>query len=428
MDQDVYYGLVRLLATGKMPTTVEEEIKEEVRKIQKNYQYQKPKLYYIGNRTTTTTTPRQVIPRHQKNQLLKETHDHLLSGHQGQDNTHQRTSTLYYWPGMERDIKEYVRTCHICQKRERRCGEAPLEPIKKGTKPFQQVGIDVMGPLPRSLTGKRYIVVAVDHFTKWVEARALEEADAQSIAGFIYEDIITRHGIPQKITTDRGSEFVNDFIKIMTTVYKIHHIKTTAYHPQGNGQVERVNRTLKDILSKYTVKVPGKWDLFLPSALYATRVSKQATTRYSPFWLLHGYEPRQPFDHRNQETQDIDPEEYSEQEISRLQEIRTQAGKFIEKAQDRQKKYHDQNTHLIKPLEIGDLVLLYRNVVESSWSAKMEPKWEGPYRIKDYKGTTYRLKNLDNTLLPKTVHRNRIKPYHDRPSQHTRLYVDVSAQ
>src|SRR4051794_28131654 len=105
MNQDLYYSLVRLLATGKMPTTVEEEMKEEVRKIQKNYQYQKPTLYYTSGKTKTELC--QVIPRHCKNQLLKETHNHPLSGHQGQDNTYQRTTTLYYWPGMEHDIKEY---------------------------------------------------------------------------------------------------------------------------------------------------------------------------------------------------------------------------------------------------------------------------------------------------------------------------------
>ena len=264
MNQEVYYGLVKVLSTGRMPTTIEETTEKEVRKIQKHYHYQDNQLYYHGGTETKNQELRQVIPRHQKNQLLRQTHDHPLSGHQGQDNTYQRTSKLYYWPRMETDIKEYVRTCAICQKRERKRGEAPLEPIKKGVKPFHQVGVDVMGPLPRSLTGKRYIIVAVDHFTKWVEARALEEADAQSIAAFIYEDIITRHGVPKKLTTDRGSEFINDFIRIMTTVYDIHHIKTTAYHPQGNGQVERVNRTLKDIMSKYTTKVPGKWDHYLP--------------------------------------------------------------------------------------------------------------------------------------------------------------------
>ena len=236
MNQEVYYGLVKLLSTGKMPTTIEETTEKEVRKIQKYYHYLDNQLYYHGG--TKDPNLHRVIPHHQKNQLLHQTHDHPLSGHQGQENTYLRTAKLYYWPRMETDIKEYVRTCETCQKRERKRGEAPLEPIKKGIKPFHQVGIDIMGPLPRSLTGKRYVVVAVDHFTKWVEARALEEADAQSIASFIYEDIIARHGVPKKITTDRGSEFVNDFLKIMTSVYDIHHIKTTAYHPQGNGQVE----------------------------------------------------------------------------------------------------------------------------------------------------------------------------------------------
>lgn len=423
MNQEVYYGLVKLLSTGRMPTTIEEKIEKEVRKIQKNYCYQNHQLYYHGGHQDHDL--RRVIPRHQKNQLLRQTHDHPLSGHQGQERTHQQTSALYYWPRMESDIKEYVRTCEICQKRERKRGEAPLEPIKKGIKPFHQVGIDVVGPLPRTLTGKRYVVVAIDHFTKWVEARALEEADAQSIATFIHEDIITRHGVPKKITTDRGSEFINDFMKVMTSVYDIHHIKTTAYHPQGNGQVERTNRTLKDILSKYSIKQPGKWDHYLPSALFAIRVSKSATTKYSPFWLLHGYEPRQPFDQETTVAQDIPMEEYAQQEITRLQEIRSQAGKFIEKAQDRQKDYHDLHSHLVEPLKIGDLVLLYRNVVESSWSAKMEPKWEGPFYIKDTKGLTYRLRNLDGTIQPKTVHRNRLKLYHARPTHQTRLYVEV---
>ena len=107
-----------------------------------------------------------------------------------------------------------------------------------------------MGPLPQTWNGKKYVIVAIDHFTKWVEARALESNDAQNILTFVYEDIICRHGVPQIITSDRGSEFVNELIKALTRVYKIHHIKTTAYHPQGNGQTERTNDTLKNILAK----------------------------------------------------------------------------------------------------------------------------------------------------------------------------------
>ena len=171
-----------------------------------------------------------------------------------------------------------------------------------------------MGPLPVTLSDKRYIVVAVDHFTKWIEARALEEADAQSIASFIYDDIICRHGVPKIISSDRGSEFINEFIQALTRTYNIHHIKTTAYHPQGNGQVECINKTLKDILSKITPS-GGDWSHYLNSALYATRVTKQASTRFSPAELLHGYHFRQPFDHRDPDTKILDPEEYASTEI-----------------------------------------------------------------------------------------------------------------
>ena len=146
-----------------------------------------------------------------------------------------------------------------------------------------------MGPLPQTWNGKKYIVVTIDHFTKWVEARALELNDAQNILVFIYEDIICCHGVPQIITSDRGSEFVNELIKALTHVYKIHHIKITAYHPQGNGQTEQTNDTIKNILAKITPPKKGNWDHYLQSAVYATWVSVNESTKFSPAELLHGY-------------------------------------------------------------------------------------------------------------------------------------------
>ena len=433
MDQELYYGLLRTLATGEIPSTLTETKKTEVEKNINLYTYQGTQLFRKGDRQGTHggrqhRDPREVIPKHRKTKLLKQIHDHPLGGHQGQENTYQRTSELYFWPGMRRDIVNYVRTCDVCQKRERKRGEAPLEPIKKPSTPFYHIGIDVMGPLPRSWTGKRYVIVAIDHFTKWVEAQSLETADAQSVLAFVYEEVICRHGVPQRITSDRGSEFVNELIKALTRVYKIHHIKTTAYHPQGNGQTERVNSTLKDILSKITPPKKGNWDHYLQSAVYATRVSVHESTKFSPAELLHGYKFRQPYDHRDQEVQEISPESYAHQEFARIQEIRAQASKFIEKAQDRQKAYHDQSKHLVEPLEIGDRVKLYRNIVEASFSAKLEPKWEGPYIIADKKNLTYRLKNPDGSPIPNTFHRNRLKLYHDRPDEQHRPYVEIQVR
>jgi IS30 family transposase len=114
------------------------------------------------------------------------------------------------------------------------------------------VGMDIMGPLPITKSRKRYIIIAVDHFTKWVELCTIESNDAQSIASFFYEDVICRHGVPEILTTDQGTEFINEFLAILTRTYHLCHIKTTTYHPQGNGQVEHTNKTIKDILAKCT--------------------------------------------------------------------------------------------------------------------------------------------------------------------------------
>jgi hypothetical protein len=317
---------------------------------------------------------------------------------------------------MKNDIETFVKSCQICQKRDRKKGEAALQPIKKLPEPFYQVGMDVMGPLPITKSGKRYIIIAVDHFTKWVEIRALESNDAQSIASFFYEDVICRHGVPKILSTDQGTEFVNELLSILTNTYHIHHIKTTAYHPQGNGQVERMNKTIKDILAKCTPR-DGDWSHYVHAAAYAIRVARSASTNYTPAELLTGRKFQQPFDSRNQEapTTGLDAKAYADQEFGRISSVRSKAEGFIKNAQARQKKSHDQANLILSPLKIGDPVLLYRSMIETSWSAKLEPKWEGPYYVQSIKGTTHKLRRVNGTILPRTFHRNRLKLYHERP-------------
>ena len=413
MDPELKYGLLGYLSTGIVPENINKLVQKMVEKVADHYTINKNERYKINKAANQQVTYQKVINTHERIQLLRKVHDEPLGGHLGQENTYNRVQQSYYWPGMKKDIIEYVKTCKTCQKRERRRGEAPLKPIKKTITPFYQVGIDVMGPLPITMTGKRYIVVAVDHFTKWIEARALEEADAQSIISFIYDDVICRHGIPQILSSDRGTEFINELIAALTKKYHIHHIKTTAYHPQGNGQVERINRIIKDILAKITPK-NGDWSHYLASALFATRVTKSASTKFTPAELLYGRPIRQSFESDDFDIEEIQPEEFAQVELNRIQNIRQQAGKFIDKAQTRQKKSHDDRVHVLEPLQIGDLVLVFRNMIESNWSAKLERKWEGPYRIQDIKEGSYRLKSLQNTILPNYYHRDRLKKYNDR--------------
>src|SRR3954471_3505695 len=296
----------------------------------------------------------------------------------------------------------------------RKAGRTPLQPITKIARPFHQVGIDIMGPLNTTPNGKRYIVLAIDHFTKYIEARALEDADAQSIAVFIHDDIICRHGIPAILTSDRGTEFVNELIQVLTKTYKIHHITTTAYHPEGNGQTERANRTVKDILAKITPK-SGHWDHYLNTALSATRYTRSESTHFSPFELLHGFSFPRSLEPTWPELVDLSPMEYAELEFAWITTIRRNAENFINRAQDRQKRNHDGNTKLLGPLKVRDVVKLLRSVVDASWSCKMEVKWDRPFFVQKVKGNSYKLRHPDGSILPNTYHRNKLDIYHERP-------------
>jgi Integrase zinc binding domain/Integrase core domain len=435
MERHLYYGLIKYLSTKEIPLTLDPDTQKLVVKLSPHYSYSNTTLIKLNDRHDTHggRQNRIVIPQHQKLDILKQAHDEPLAGHLGQDNTYHRLSQTYYWPNLRQDVINYIRSCKTCQKRERRKGKAPLQPIIKTPIPFYHVGIDVMGPLPRTPTGHRYIIVAIDHFTKWVEATATETADAQTITKFLYEDIICRHGIPTLLTSDRGTEFINELVTSLTSVYKIRHIRTTAYNPQANGQVERANRTIKDILAKITPRITGDWSHYLQTAVHVTRVTKQGSTHFTPSELLYGYQMRQHFDMGQFDQDQKDPEDYFLEEVTRINEVRQQAAKFIKKAQERQKDYHDTHNTLTEPLKIGDLVLIYRSVVESSWSAKLEPKWEGPYMVQNIKETTYSLRNPHNgSILPNTFHRNRLKKYHGRPpslsrtpSQHPTVEIQV---
>src|ERR1043165_8569891 len=139
---------------------------------------------------------------------------------------------------MIKDIKEYVKTCDSCQRRNKSVGKHELNPIKV-KEPFYMIGINVVKPLSETTNRNKCIVVAIDYFTKWSKARVLKEINAREISKFIYEDIICRHGYPQKILTDRGTHFNNQLVKGLVEKFKVKHGFSSPYHPKTNGLVKR---------------------------------------------------------------------------------------------------------------------------------------------------------------------------------------------
>ena len=141
---------------------------------------------------------------------------------------------------MYADIRKYVQTCDECQRREKNKRNKPLHPIKVG-QPFDRLGMDIVGPLLKTIRGNMYIVVATEYLTKWPEAQAIPNAKASLVILFFYEDIICRHGCPKEVLTDHGTHFVNEMLDSLCEKFGVKHKLSTAYHLQTNGLVERFN-------------------------------------------------------------------------------------------------------------------------------------------------------------------------------------------
>ena len=172
----------------------------------------------------------------------------MTGAHLGVDKIKER----YYWPKMYNDIKIYIESCDNCQRRGKTKRREELLPLKIGG-PFDKIGIDIKGPLPVTQKGNRYIIVAMDYFTKWPEARAIPNAKAETVAKFLFEEIISRHGVPKEILSDRGTSFNNALINEICDKYQTKHRLTSAYRPQTNGMVERFNRTIGESLAKLVI-------------------------------------------------------------------------------------------------------------------------------------------------------------------------------
>src|SRR5215216_5972600 len=190
---------------------------------------------------------------------------------------------------MYDDVRKYVQSYDECQKRGINKRTEPLHPIKVG-KPFDRVGMDIVGPLPITKQEIKYIVVIIDYLTKWSEVKALPNAKAASVVPFFYEDIICYHGYLKKLLTDRETHFINEMLDSLCKELGVKHMLTTAYHSQTNGLVERFNRTLCETLAKFANENKNDWNTFVPFTLFAYRTKRHNTTRHEPFYLTYGRE------------------------------------------------------------------------------------------------------------------------------------------
>ena len=359
-----------------------------------------------------------VVPQKLRNGVMELAHDSILGGHMATSKTLDRVRSNFYWPGMTKEIERYCQSCDICQRSvpKGKVGKVPLGDIPLVGTPFEKIAVDLIGPLPQSKRGFRWILTLADFTTRYPEAKPLKSIDTTEVAEALIE-IFSRLGIPKTMVTDQGTQFTSGLMTEIARLLSLEQATTTPYHAMANGLVERFNGTLKRMLKKMCVDAPQEWDRYLPAVLFAYREVPQDSTQFSPFEMLYGRSVRGPMEilrHlwtgevRDEETQST--YQYVLELRDRLAQTCQLAHEELKKAKITQKKYYDRKARDRK-MVAGDKVLL----LLPTDNKKLLMQWKGPFEVVAPTGQNdYKI--LINGKI-RTFHANMLKKYVVRPKR-----------
>jgi hypothetical protein len=359
---------------------------------------------------------RLVVPSSLRDTVLKAEHDSKVAGHWGAGKTVEIVGRNFHWPNMDDQIRQYVHQCDSCQRnkpsRHRRNGL--LHPLELPNAPWTSISMDFVTDLPES-ENCTTIWVVVDRFTKMAHFIPLKEKTATYVARQFVTHIWKAHGLPDDIVSDRDTAFTSKFWKEVMAFLGVQQRMSTAFHPQTDGQTERVNQVLEAYLREYCNYEQNDWAELLPLAEYAYNNSFSTATGLSPFYANYGFNPR-----TNWPTAEQPRNPGSELYAHWLQAVHEQAKTRLEATRDRMAKYWDQNKREGPSFAVGDYVMLNgRHIKTKRASKKLDAKLHGPFRINRI-GRNGRSASLD--LPPRwrihpTFHITLLEPYRGDPNR-----------
>ncbi len=314
----------------------------------------------------TRDVMRLIVPSCCRPLVLHLAHTVPWAGHLGQQKTYARISSRFYWPTLYTDVQTHCNTCAICQKTGAvsQRGRAPLQPLPVISAPFRRIAMDIVGPLENSSAGHRYILVVSNYATRYPEAFPLRSITTPKIIHALVQ-LFSRVGIPEEILTDQGTNFTSRLMGQLNKQLGITAIRTTPYHPQTDGLVERFNQTLKNMLRKFVADTGRDWDKWLPFVLFAYREVPQASTGFAPFELLYGWQVQGPLDLLKKSWEEEPTSKKEEKGIvqyvlemrDRREQYREQAKENLQEKQQAQKRWYDQHA-MLRQFQPGQKVLL----------------------------------------------------------------------
>nr|GFA47769.1 reverse transcriptase domain-containing protein [Tanacetum cinerariifolium] len=387
--------------------------KQKFFKDARHYFWDDPYLF----RTCPDQIIRRCVARKEAIDIIIACHSGPTGGHYGANYTAKKVfDSGFYWPTIYKYAFELVKRCDSCQRQGKisQKDEMPHNSIQV-CEIFDVWGIDFIGPFPSS-KGNKYILVAVDYLSKWVEAKALPTNDARVVVKFL-KSLFSQFGTPKAIISDRGTHFCNDqFARIMPK-YGVTHRLYTAYHPQTSGQVKVTNRGLKRILKRTVGKNCALWSDKLEDALWAFRTSFKTPIGCTPYRLVYGkachlslelkHKAFWALKHVNFNLKTAG--DHRKLHLNELSELHDQAYENSLIYKERTKKLHDKK---IKNciFNVGDQVLLFNSRL-NIFSGKLKSRWSGPFTISEiYPYRTAKLVHPDGCNFKVNCHR--LKHYH----------------
>ena len=360
-----------------------------------------------------------VLPYKHHRMVLKQLHDDM--GHLGANRVCQLVRDRFFWPRMQQDVELYcTRVCScLKQRRPNTTQRAPLHHLTSST-PFELISLDFLH-LERSSGGYEYVLVIIDHFTRFAQAYATTNKSARAAAEKLFNDFIPRFGIPTRIHHDQGREFENRLFHCLEKYCGTIRSRTTPYHPQGNGQVERFNQTLLGMLRTLPESKKSHWKNHLNKVVHAYNSTRNDATGFSPFFLLFGRHPRLPVDlifGLDQTPTPTSHPEYAKKWKEAMTEAYHLAQERSQELASRNKQSYDRhvNTATLQP---GDRVLV-RNLSPRGGPGKLRAYWEEQiYTVIRQMGSlpVNEIQPEDQNGRRRTIHRNLLLPCNFLPME-----------
>lgn len=334
---------------------------------------------------------KQVVPKDNRRDILSQMHDPPLAGHTGVLKTYKRISEKYYWPKIKSDVAKFVRKCTVCaaHKSDQSGPKGFMTPQPKATRPWEIIATDLMGPLPRSKSGYKFVLVVVDLFSKFTLTFPLRSSTAQVVTKHLEQDVFLLFGVPRLLLCDNGPQYTSKVFSRLLKDYGVGVRYNAFYHPQANP-TERYNRTLKTMLSMYVSDSHRDWDLNLSKVTCAVRTSFNESIKQTPYFvnfgrnmILNGCDFVDKDRLKNFEFDEtrISDEATRERALDALfKDVRR---RIDEASKKNEKVYNLRRRH--EELLPNQLVWRKNYICSDAaqyFTSKLAPKWVGPYHVK----------------------------------------------